>query len=357
MPDTPEGTDATIFLSYVHADDQRAEGRIVKMAHDIVDTYEYLTGRKLKLFIDRDSIVWGENWRARLNAEIERTVFLLPVVTPRFLKSVACREEVIHFTTSLERSEAKKLLLPLVWVDVKDTDIVPDTDPVLTKLRDAQFIDVTGLRTGSVTGAAYEERLEQIAMRLRDSVQLREGMGATGGLRAAPDGPEEGDDLVTALEKFQERQPEFEQAFARFGDAFTELDQAFAAAEPPSGASTGAMQHALANLGERLSKPVDTLSSATEAFAKAWSDIEDTLGRATRLSSGVLAAETSADLRTTLDDLIRSIDSVALDDMRDQARMMGNVSRHLRPLSRALDSAVRVISGIRTSVVTMRSHL
>ena len=54
----PEG-----FWSYVHKDDQADSGRIVQLAHDVTAQYEVITGETISLFLDRDSLDWGDNWR------------------------------------------------------------------------------------------------------------------------------------------------------------------------------------------------------------------------------------------------------------------------------------------------------
>lgn len=53
------------FWSYVHRDDEADGGRIVRLAKDVVDQYEMLTGETISLFLDRDALNWGDNWRAR----------------------------------------------------------------------------------------------------------------------------------------------------------------------------------------------------------------------------------------------------------------------------------------------------
>ena len=42
------------FWSYVHADDQAEGERISRLARDVADQFEMLTGEPLALFLDRD---------------------------------------------------------------------------------------------------------------------------------------------------------------------------------------------------------------------------------------------------------------------------------------------------------------
>lgn len=52
------------FWSYVHRDDTAEEGRISRLAIDLVSQYELLTGETINLFLDKASLEWGDNWLA-----------------------------------------------------------------------------------------------------------------------------------------------------------------------------------------------------------------------------------------------------------------------------------------------------
>ena len=51
------------FWSYVHADDAAEGERVSGLARDVSDQYELMTGEKVRLFLDRDAIEWGDQWR------------------------------------------------------------------------------------------------------------------------------------------------------------------------------------------------------------------------------------------------------------------------------------------------------
>ena len=56
------------FWSYVHADDEAEAGRISRLAKDVRDQFEMLTGEPLALFLDKDALKWGERWRAKVDS-------------------------------------------------------------------------------------------------------------------------------------------------------------------------------------------------------------------------------------------------------------------------------------------------
>jgi len=66
------------FWSYVHADDEAEGGRIRRLAERIRNEYSVLTGEDLAIFVDREDIAWGDEWRRRiadaLAMRIERAI-------------------------------------------------------------------------------------------------------------------------------------------------------------------------------------------------------------------------------------------------------------------------------------------
>jgi predicted transcriptional regulator len=59
------------FLSYVHADDDAENGRIVRLARDVQSQFEMLTGEAISLFLDKDAIEWGDDWRAKIDSGLD----------------------------------------------------------------------------------------------------------------------------------------------------------------------------------------------------------------------------------------------------------------------------------------------
>jgi hypothetical protein len=71
------------FWSYVHRDDYAEGDRISQLARDVVAQFEMLTGETIELFLDKDSIEWGEVWRVKINESLASVAFFIPVMTPR----------------------------------------------------------------------------------------------------------------------------------------------------------------------------------------------------------------------------------------------------------------------------------
>jgi hypothetical protein len=66
------------FWSYAHEDNELDGGNILVLAHLIKEEYNLLSGEPLELFIDRDGIAWGEEWRKRIDSSLVQTTFFIP---------------------------------------------------------------------------------------------------------------------------------------------------------------------------------------------------------------------------------------------------------------------------------------
>jgi hypothetical protein len=110
--------DAKGFWSYVHADDDAEFGRIRQLADLLRKEFGLQTGEELQLFLDRDSIEWGDDWRERLERALADITFFIPVVTPRYFKSAECRRELLEFSELARLQGVEDLVLPILYMDV-----------------------------------------------------------------------------------------------------------------------------------------------------------------------------------------------------------------------------------------------
>src|ERR1700735_4185819 len=106
--------DSEGFWSYVHADNEAEGGRIVQLAHDLVAQYEMITAETINLFLDRDTLSWGDNWRLKIDQSLATTAFFVAVLTPRYFTSSECRRELQTYVRGAEQVGIRDLVLPIV---------------------------------------------------------------------------------------------------------------------------------------------------------------------------------------------------------------------------------------------------
>jgi hypothetical protein len=113
------------FWSYVRKDDEGDHGRILTLAGDLKERYRLHTGNELELFVDRESLQWGEAWQERIDQAIAGTTFFIPVITPSYFRSQACRLELLKFVRRSKRLGLEQLLMPIYWVQVPELEDTP----------------------------------------------------------------------------------------------------------------------------------------------------------------------------------------------------------------------------------------
>lgn len=162
---------ASVFISYVHADDDYLHGTISALAGEIGQAYEFQTGEKLDIFLDRASISWGQDWQKAINRHLTSTAFLLAMVTPRYLQSKPCRDELIQFTELSERAGYEGVLSLIIQP-------LPDQtppSPAYNIIQRYQYRDVPVSFASLAPGSAeFRALAANIASQLHEVIHRRE---------------------------------------------------------------------------------------------------------------------------------------------------------------------------------------
>lgn len=187
------------FWSYVHADDDAEGERISRLARDVAAQFEMLTGEALELFLDRDSVRWGEVWREKIDGVLASVAFFVPVLTPRYFMSPECRRELQSFARKATSLGMKELVLPLHYVEVAALRHESPGDDLIDLVRRFQWVDWTDLRFADISSEKYRRAVSNLAERLVDANRHADKVAVTPESLAADVG-EEGDDLPGFLD-------------------------------------------------------------------------------------------------------------------------------------------------------------
>jgi hypothetical protein len=110
------------FWSYVHHDDDDEGGRISDLAHLLRKRIRLLTGAEFQIFLDRESLGWGDDWESRINEALLQTTFFIPLVTPSYFQSEECRRELLKFASVARALGLEELILPIYYVGVPEIE-------------------------------------------------------------------------------------------------------------------------------------------------------------------------------------------------------------------------------------------
>jgi hypothetical protein len=154
------------FWSYVHDDDESVGGRIRHLARDIKAEFDMREEQPVDLFLDRDSLQWGDRWREVIDSSLDSVGFFVAVLTPRFLRSPDCRRELQAFLHRTTEFGVQDLVLPILYVDVPTLRQSDPEDDLVRLVRQFQWVDWTELRFASRQSERYRRAVAALAERL-----------------------------------------------------------------------------------------------------------------------------------------------------------------------------------------------
>ena len=102
------------FLSYTRFDDRR--GDIRRFCEHLEDAVREVTGEPFEIFQDVDDIEVGERWSDKLDEMLAETRFFIPILTPSYFNSAACRDELQKFLRAEEKAGRRDLILPIYYI-------------------------------------------------------------------------------------------------------------------------------------------------------------------------------------------------------------------------------------------------
>lgn len=157
---------ASVFLSYSRDDDAHEGGLISAITERLISEFRFQTGEDLFIFQDKTSIDTGENWRRRIESGLDTTSFLLVFLTPSYLRSEACREELERFLEKEEALGRDDLVLPVYFATVRENT----PDRLLSALLSHQYVDWRDLRFKTFDSPEVRIAIAQLASAIGSAI-------------------------------------------------------------------------------------------------------------------------------------------------------------------------------------------
>jgi hypothetical protein len=173
---SPDGPIA--FLSYVRADDEHDHGRITSFRERLEGEVRMQTGRQFKIFQDKNDIKWGQNWKERLDGTLLSVTFLIPVITPSYFFSDACRDEFEKFLLRERQLGENRLILPIYYLE---SDAVRDSgsgggDSIARIVSSRNWADWRNLRFKPLTAPEVEGAIAEMAKTIKHAMKELESV-------------------------------------------------------------------------------------------------------------------------------------------------------------------------------------
>lgn len=351
-----ESPAATIFVSYTHADNETVYGGLLELVKKIADHYEMKTGETLSIFTDHD-LKWGQSWKNALKTELETTAFLLTFVSPRYLKSPACRAEVEVFATAAEKA-SYKAILPIL-IQAIPPALQPDT--LWKKLQSYQYLEVNVTDLRSENRQVLDDVADEISTRLQETVETRQKLATTAAAVQTRGKPAESETRMT-LEEIIEGMQELSDAFGRDAETFgKEMDAMGEQLNQSMDAMTdGEFKPAIIAKHARLLDPkAQRLQDAVHDLTHDWAMLRQQINGVIELGKDLTEVgenELLQDISIALEQLAAQTRIPQLDTLKPLLPFLGRISRLLRPTEQSIMAAIRALESINTEVGTLRDY-
>ena len=72
------------FISYARIDDDLTNNTVTNIAKHLSNEVTLQSGREFKVFQDKTGINWGDNWKNKIEDSLDKSTFLIPIISPSF---------------------------------------------------------------------------------------------------------------------------------------------------------------------------------------------------------------------------------------------------------------------------------
>lgn len=346
------------FWSYTHEDDEIDDGRISRLADDLVKEYKILTGEKIELLIDTD-IEWGENWGKKINSSLATIGFFIPVLTPNFFLSPECRRELQFFSRRAKNLGMKDLILSLRYVDFPELTDENTEDDLIKLVQTFQWEDWSELRFSDLKSKEYREGINRLAKRL---VKINRELEESPSAQITPieeisfeeedESPGILDALLNTLDRLNELPDTLSvitQEVEEVGRIMRESTEAMQRANE-QGKPFGTRLAIAKRTANQLSDPTDKIFSHSNIYASQIHEIDE--GYRVLINNAQMVIDLSPENKQSYCNLFESIRNMAkssiaaVEGSKEMIRAiepLEQLSRDLRPVMRRLKKALTIM--------------
>lgn len=333
--------DANLFLSYSHQDNDFLNNGIIDLIQAVKEEYEFTYGA-LNVFIDKESIKWGDEWRGIINRSLDATNFMLPAITRRYLTSFACKEEYSEFKNALKRSSGGRIL-PLLWVDNDDTRRTAENDPLFEDLYDLQYIKVDHLRFLSKADPDYQNTVRAITEKLHEVIVEHQTIHIPADQSNEDESKEEPSEegFAEKFEKLESSVDEMMDALNHANEDFNEISNTMNENPFPNGSNASAIVAWTRMMASSTSENVASAKKNISIVSNKWEVLYDTTSILIDLIEGFPAGQERTNNLTSLEQMLISFKQTIPGGDIDPTLQMINIFETLSPKLRPMVTAYR----------------
>ncbi|MEN3320656.1 MAG: hypothetical protein V7643_4058 [Mycobacterium sp.] len=349
---------STGFWSYVHGDDSAEGGRISRLSRDVTAQYQLITGEDLQIFMDKEDLNWGDQWRFRINEAIVAGTFFIPVISPRYFQSTECRRELTHFAQTAKALGVVELIMPILYADFPALNADPCPDDLIALAKSFQWEDWRELRFAAVDSPEYRRAVAGLANRLSMAAASAEKVDV-GSTTEQLIGNEDSDDspgFVDKIARSETALPEWNETvivitaeIERVGELMQDAATEIANRDARGGGFAGRLDVAR-TLTEKLEEPAAKLQELANQFTAQLNEVD--LG--VRAIIDLIPNEAESQPRN-IPQIMKFLSSIkylikqgkqglgSLEGMMSSIQANEGTTRSLRPVLRKLRNALTIL--------------
>ncbi|WFE33314.1 toll/interleukin-1 receptor domain-containing protein [Micromonospora sp. WMMD975] len=343
---TAPRAEVSVFVSYARVDDEATHGRITQLIKDIANTYHSMTGQVVGVFKDVDSIAPGEDWRDRIRLGLSSSSILLAFVSPAYLRSAPCREELSEFFGFLNANSSVRLILPLLFASSDRIGRTFSDDNLWQRISNLNWVDASTLRSADIGSAIWIKNVELISDRIDEVLSA---FAAVGEKQQQPDSPipatedEDGDWVLDRLGEAEGKMPQVQSDLESFAHLIEELGEQTRLASPAMERATSFGQKLAVsrNLAQALTPIANDMVATADRLVTGFGDWNYLVNHIFEAIKADLGAIEDADSVSFLSS-IREMATSGVDSLGQVEQLNGSVSGVIG-FSKALDIPLKAV--------------
>lgn len=187
------------FLSYARDDNSDHDGVVDRLKRELAGRFEAATGAKLSIFLDKEAIGWGENWREKIAAAITGSTLFVPIITMRYFNHQACRDEFSAFHSAATAQGVTDLILPIILAGAKE--LVPDhQDELVRAVEQLNYQPIYEEFEAGYDSSAWKRRIGALVTGLQEALSKAAERLTDTGLAASGSGGVS-DDIIAEIDE------------------------------------------------------------------------------------------------------------------------------------------------------------
>jgi hypothetical protein len=285
------------------------------------------------------------------------------MVTPSYVRSQACRDEVVEFLAGSGRDEC--LLAIMVRdpdagaLDVADNPAVREVDQHITAhqyLKPGQ-----PLESLSVGSAEFRHAAQRVAEELKATIDSVSRSGEPPASdSSAPDSDavaEESEGLLEIAEHLETTtMPALSNSMNGFENRINQFLNKFSQIVPSQGLAPKTAHRTLVAAAQRLEGDRRELDDATTSLIQAWDAFNADMKGLANLAADQSIQAIAPGLDRELEEINLDVDQAQLRDVRLQVQALAKLSTSLRPIAQTLTRALGVFDTVQRSVAAWGSR-